>query len=50
MRDSDNETYRKIGAHILKKTEILLIIISEKTENVVGKIKSLNLEESLEES
>ena len=39
VRDSGSETYRKIGAHILKKTKILLIIISEKTENFVGKSK-----------
>ena len=40
IRDSGSETYRKIGAHILKKTEILVIITySDKTENVVVKSK-----------
>ena len=39
----------KLG-NILKKTEILVIIISEKTENVVGKIISLVVLLNLEES
>ena len=50
IRDSDSETYRKIGAHILKKTEILVIITSEKTENVVEKIRSLVVLLNLEEN
>ena len=41
IRDSGNVTYRKTGAHILKKTEILVITYSDKIENVVWKSKVL---------